>query len=167
MARQIINPRWGNEEKTHIVAGFKYDDGKIVNVSITHEGDANDNPDWAEIMATVGVAGIDKNTKDAIEDHNSRKQQRQEQEILDRDRRKKEALFNAKAEAFDIDLVKNSKNRDVKNKIRRASSITEVLVYTSMLHMLEDPLANPLVARMDDPSNSVADHQDKDLITNS
>lgn len=165
MARQIINPRWGNEQKTHIVAGFKYDDGKIVNASITNEGDAVDNPDWAEIMATFGIAGIDKNTEDAIEDHNSRKQQRQEQDILDRDRRKKEALFNAKAEAFDIDLVKNSKNRDVKNKIRRAASITEVLVYTAMLHVMEDPLSNPSASRMDDPTNSVADHQDKDLMT--
>jgi hypothetical protein len=166
MAREIINPRWGNEEKTHIVAGFKYDNGTIINASITNSGDAEGNPDWAEIMQKFGVEGVDKNSESALEDHQSRKQQRQEQMIIDVDRRKKEALFNAKAEAFDIDLVKNSKNRDVKNKIRRASSITEVLVYTSMLHMMEDPLANPVNDRMDDPSTSVVDHQDKDYTSN-
>ena len=36
MAREIINPRWGNEEKTHIIAGFKYDDGRVLTASITN-----------------------------------------------------------------------------------------------------------------------------------
>ena len=59
------------------------------------------------------------------------------------ERAQKEILFNAKAEAFDMDVVKNSTNREIKNKIRRASSIMEVSVYTAMLHMLEDPIVNP------------------------
>lgn len=161
MAREIINPRWGNEEKTHIIAGFKYDDGRVLNASITNTGDAAGNPDWEEIINTFGVAGLDANTAKALEDHTARKQQRQEQQLIDADRKKKEALFNAKAEAFDLDLVKNSKNRDVKNKIRRAHSITEVLVYTAMLHMMEDPLANPVNDQMTDVSTSVVDDQDK------
>lgn len=142
MAREIINPRWGNGDKTHIIAGFKYDDGTMLTASITNVGDAAENPDWKEIMETFGVDKIDENTKASLDDHEARKQRKLEQRLLDTDRDRKEALFNAKAEAFDIDLVKNSKNRAVKNKIRRASTITEVLVYTAMLHMLEDPVAN-------------------------
>jgi hypothetical protein len=157
MAREIINPRWGNEEKTHILAGFKYDNGQVITASITNNGDAQGNPDWEEIMNTFGAAAIDANTTKALDDHAARKQLKQEQQLQDLDRRKKEVLFNAKAEAFDIDLVKNSKNRDVKNKIRRASSVTEVLVYTAMLHMMEDPLANPVNDKMDDASTSAAD----------
>lgn len=154
MAREIINPRWGNEEKTQIIAGFRYDDGRVLTAAITNVGDAAENPDWKEIMATFGADAVDENTQKALDDHMARKTRSLEQRQLDMDRAKKEALFNAKAEAFDIDLVKNSKNRTVKNKIRRAGSITEVLVYTAMLHMLEDPIANPTNDSLDDTSAS-------------
>ncbi|CAB5221212.1 hypothetical protein UFOVP247_109 [uncultured Caudovirales phage] len=143
MTREIINPRWGNEEKTHIIAGFRYDDGRVLTASITNVGDAAENPDWKEIMESFGEEALDKNTKDSLDRHRQRKAKQMEDKSVEMERRKKEELFNAKAEAFEIDLVKNSKNRAVKNKIRRASSITEVLVYTALLHMLEDPLAAP------------------------
>ena len=154
MTRQIIDPRWANEEKTHIIAGFKYDDGRLITASITNSGDAVANPDWAEIIETFGVEQLDANTEKANSEHSARKQARFDQALQEEDRKKKESIFNAKAEAFDIDLVKNSKNREVKNKIRRASSIMEVMVYTTMLHMLEDPLANPVNDTMDDSSAS-------------
>ena len=141
MARQIINPRWGNEQKTQILATFKYDDGRELIASITNVADTM-NPDWKEIMDTYGEEVLDQNTGDALENHMKRKAERAERAKIDQDRAQKESLFNLKAEAFDMDVVKNSKNRDVKNKIRRASTPTEVLVYTAMLHMMEDPLAN-------------------------
>jgi hypothetical protein len=145
MAREIINPRWGNEEKTHIIAGFKYDDGRVLTASITNVGDAAENPDWKEIVETFGSEGLDQNTKRSIDNHIKRKTKALEERSIDMERMKKEELFNAKAESFEIELVKSSKNRAVKNKIRRAASITEVLVYTALLHMLEDPLANPSI----------------------
>ena len=143
MARQIIDPRWGNEEKTHIIAGFKYDDGKIITASITNTGDAVANPDWQEIMETIGAEKVDANTEKANSEHAQRRQVKIDQQVEEIDRRKKEAVFNAKAEAFDIELVKNSKNRQLKNKIRRASSVMEVMVYATLLHTLEDPILNP------------------------
>ena len=154
MAREIVNPRWGNTEKTQIIAGFKYDDGRILTASITNSGDAAQNPDWKEIMQTFGADVLDQNTQKSLDDHNTRKTRSLEQRQQDADRYKKEALFNAKAEAFDIDLVKNSKNRSVKNKIRRAATITEVLVYTAMLHILEDPLAQVANDDMTDTSST-------------
>lgn len=140
MTRKIINPRWANEEKTQILATFKYDDGRELIASITNIGDTV-NPDWKEIMDTIGVDTLDRNSGDALESHMKRKAERAERNKIDEERTQKEALFNLKAEAFDMEIVKNSKNRDVKNKIRRASTPTEVLVYTALLHMLEDPLA--------------------------
>jgi hypothetical protein len=142
MARKIINPRWGNEEKTVILATFKYDDGRELIASISNVDDMM-NPDWKEIMDTFGVDMLDQNTGDALESHMKRKAERAERAKIDQDRAIKESLFNLKAEAFDMEIVKNSKNRDVKNKIRRAATPTEVLVYTALLHMLEDPLAKP------------------------
>jgi len=143
MARKIINPRWGNDEKTAILATFKYDDGRELVASISNVDDTM-NPDWKEIMDTFGVEMLDQNTGDALESHMKRKAERAERAKIDQDRAMKENLFNLKAEAFDMEIVKNSKNRDVKNKIRRAATPTEVLVYTALLHMLEDPLAKPM-----------------------
>lgn len=142
MTRKIINPRWANEDKTMILATFKYDDGREMVASISNVADTL-NPDWKEIMETFGEEILDKNAGDALESHMKRKLERAERAKIDQDRAQKEALFNLKAEAFDMELVKNSKNRDVKNKIRRAGTQTEVLVYTALLHMLEDPLAKP------------------------
>lgn len=140
MARQIINPRWGNYEKTHIIAGFRYDDGKEVVASITNVEGAVPNPDWAEIIETFGIEQIDINTEKGLQQHNARKQLASERKAIDAERFAREQLFNVKAEIFDMDTVKNSTNRDLKNKIRRATSINEAQIYAAVLHMLEDPI---------------------------
>ena len=142
MVRQIINPRWANEEKTHIIAGLRYEDGKEVVASITNVDGAAPNPDWQEIMDNFGVEGVDKNSEEALASHMQRKQSAAERRAIEIERAQKEALFNAKAEAFDMDVVKNSTNRDLKNLIRRANTIMEVTVYTALLHLMENPIVN-------------------------
>jgi uncharacterized protein (UPF0335 family) len=142
MAREILTPRWGNEQKTHIIAKFRYDDGRIVDASISvPEGGSNS--DWDEIIETFGTEYLDEQTTTQLNRHIQRKAEAAEQRKLNIERSQKEILFNAKAEAFDMDIVKNSTNREIKNKIRRANSIMEVQVYTAMLHMIEDPIVNP------------------------
>jgi hypothetical protein len=153
MAREILSPRWGNDAKTQIIAKFRYDDGRAMDASISvPEGGSN--PDWDEIISTFGVEYLDTETTRALNIHRKRKFNAENQRKLNMERAEKEALFNAKAEAFDIDLVKNSTNREVKNKIRRASTIMQVMIYTTMLHMLEDPIANPVNDTIDDTSTS-------------
>ena len=44
-----------------------------------------------------------------------------------------EELFKAKLQCFEIDAVKNSKNRDLKSKLRKAQSFMEVVAYTSAI----------------------------------
>ena len=152
MPRQIINPRWGNAQKTQILATFKYDDGRELAASITNVGDTI-NPDWQEIMDRFGVEQLDQNANDALASHLKRKSERFEQQQLDRQRAEKEALFNIKADAFDMEVVKSSTNRELKNKIRRATTPLEVYVYTTLLHMKEDPLVNPDKAAADDSAS--------------
>jgi len=142
MEREIISPRWGNESKTSIICKFRYEDGRVLNASISvPEGGTN--PDWDEIIEKFGVEYLDAEAVRQLDDHNKRKAAAINQRQIDIERQQKEVLFNAKAEAFDMDVVKNSTNRAVKNKIRRATSIMEVQVYTAMLHMMEDPIVNP------------------------
>jgi hypothetical protein len=142
MARKIINPHWGNQEKTHIIAGFRYDDGREVTASITNVPGSPSNSDWVEIMETFGEAGVDANSKKNLDRHMKRKQDVAERRAMDIERQAREALFNVKAEIFDMDVVKNSTNRDVKNKIRRATTINEAQIYAAVLHMMEDPIVN-------------------------
>jgi hypothetical protein len=140
--REILTPRWGNVEKTHIIAKFRYDDGRILDASISvPEGGSN--PDWDEIIEKFGTDYLDQYTSDALAKHQAKKADAAAQRQLNAERAQKEALFNAKAEAFDLDIVKNSTNRELKNKIRRATNIMQVHVYTAMLHMMEDPIVNP------------------------
>jgi hypothetical protein len=142
MARKIINPRWGNQEKTHIIAGFRYDDGREVVASITNVPGAPPNSDWVEIMETIGETGVDDNTLKDHKRHMKRKQDASERRAMEMERYAREALFNTKAEIFDMDVVKNSTNREIKNKIRRATTINEAQIYAAVLHMLEDPVVN-------------------------
>ena len=53
------------------------------------------------------------------------------------ERMKVDALFQAKLDAFDIDMIKNSKNRELKSKIRKAKTLIEVTAFASALITLE------------------------------
>lgn len=144
MSREILTPRWGSAEKINIIAKFRYDDGRMLTASISvPEGGSN--PDWDEIMEKFGVEHLDAEFEKDFANHVRRKEEIASRRQIEMERAQKEVLFNAKAEAFDMDVVKNSTNREIKNKIRRATSIMEVQVYTAMLHMMEDPIANPVV----------------------
>lgn len=141
MTREIMNPRWGNDSKSIILAEFVYDDGRKLKASISiPEGGTN--PDWDEIMEKYGVDYLEKKAEERLKEEEKKRAQKEEERKIFLERQAKEILFNAKAEAFDLDVIKNSTNRELKNKIRRATSIMEVTVYTTMLHMLEDPIIN-------------------------
>lgn len=138
MKREILEPRWANEDKNQIIAKFKFEDGNIVTAAISvPEGGTN--PDWDEIMETFGTEVLDTNLEKDLEEHYKRKEAQEEQRKQEIERAMKEALFNAKAEAFEIQLVKDSKNKKIKNKIRKAATIMEVSAYTSALILKEDP----------------------------
>lgn len=139
LPRKILNPRWLNVEKTHVMCEFSYEGGPVVTAAVmdTEEG----NSDWKEIMSSFTQEEIDKNTTDFIANDQKKKS---ENEKLEKQRReehhqtmKNEALFAAKLEAFEIEEVKNSKNRKLKTAIRKAQSIIEVNAYTTILLMNE------------------------------
>jgi cell division protein FtsI/penicillin-binding protein 2 len=91
MNRKILDPRWANQEKTHIIAKFQYDDGKLVTASISNpEGEIN--PDWKEIIDTFGEKTLDDNTNFALQVHYQNKQQKQEQQKLHIERMQQQAL---------------------------------------------------------------------------
>ena len=144
--REIINPRWGNNEKTHIIAKFRYDDGREVTASITNEG--GNNPDWAEIMEKHGVGEVDKISHEHWRKHVDAKARQAEDRKINVERARNEMIFNVKAEAFDNEIIRNSKNRKLKNMIRRATTINEVQIFSAALVILEHPDLRQLFKQM-------------------
>ena len=133
--RIIREPRWANEEKTHVICQFEYEDGRLLTASVTDTEEGN--PDWKEILETFPIEMIDENTKRDLELHNERKLQREEQQKQEDEIAKQNILFLAKSEAFDIEIIRDSSYIDLKSKLRKASSLTEVHAYAGAIVALE------------------------------
>ena len=133
--RIIRAPRWANEEKTHVICQFEYEDGRVLTASVTDTEEGN--PDWKEILETFPIEMIDENTKRDLELHTERKLQREEQQKQEDEIAKQNILFLAKSEAFDIEIIRDSSYTDLKSNLRKASSLTEVHAYAGAIVALE------------------------------
>lgn len=140
MNRTIKDARWSNDSKTQIFCKFHYEDGRILDAYISETSEGN--PDWKEIIETFGVETLDKNTQNFLREL-SRKRNIEKQRAKEKEETlKNEALFNAKLEAFSMEEIRGSKNTQLKSKIRKAKSMTEIHVYSSVLVALETLNAN-------------------------
>ena len=135
MNRKITDVRWANDRKTQVFCRYQYDDGRIIeaHVSDTTEG----NPDWKEIMETFDQKILDQNTQLYLKDIQKKRDVERQKQKEREEFAKNEMLFNAKLEAFSIDEIKSSKNSALKSKIRKAKSLTEIYVYSSLLVNME------------------------------
>lgn len=136
MKRTIKNPYWGNDQKTQVICEFHFENGPIQTaaVSQTKEG----NPDWQEIFTKFTPEEIDKLTEGALAEAREEHERRKQIERDDIERMKVDALFQAKLDAFEIDIIKNSKNRKLKSRIRKAKTLIEVTAFASALITLEN-----------------------------
>lgn len=134
------NPFWDNEDKTAVKAILQLtEEGKTTSQVLTvkkYNGD-DINPDWADIMDTVGEELIDKNTKERIEKKAKEKEAHKLRNADIENSKRLEKLFEAKLEAFEIDEIKKSTNRELKTRLRRSKSLVEVNLYSMMIMMEE------------------------------
>lgn len=99
--------------------------------------DGSDNTDWLELMDQVGADKITANTTERAERKQDQRK-KEEQEKNEKERAQAlHRLFEAKIQAFEIDTIKNSTNRVLKSKLRKAQNLIEVNVY-SMMIIMED-----------------------------
>lgn len=132
-------PFWLNKELKQVMVIIIYPDGKRLPASVSGEGE---NPDYIAIMEKFTEEEIDTNTRLREERRTEEVRQRMERSKVDQQRRKDEALFEAKLEAFEIPIIKNSTNKAMKTKIRRSKSALEVMAYTVMLIQAEEALSD-------------------------
>jgi phosphatidate phosphatase PAH1 len=128
-------PFWLNKELKQVMVIIIYPDGKRLPASVSGEGG---NPDYIAIMEKFTEEEIDENTRLREERRTEEVRQRMERSKVDQQRRKDETLFEAKLEAFEVAIIKNSTNKALKTKIRRSKSALEVMAYATMLIMEEE-----------------------------
>ena len=140
------NAFWENPEKDKVncILEMQDDTGRETRqVFLLHKLDKDGNPNamFEEVVAELGEKLIDDNTEERRvrkENEATEKKQRDEEHAR---ARKLEDLFNYKMEVFETEEIKNSKNRKMKAKIRRARSRIEVDMWA--MKLLEAELEAP------------------------
>ena len=95
--------------------------------------DGSENEIYLEVIEYLGEDAINEATKRRL-DRKQAEAEVEKQKKLEKERAKKlEKLFEYKLETFEIDEIKNSKNRFLKSKRRRSKSIPEVNLYAMMI----------------------------------
>lgn len=134
----LDNAFWETEEKSQLNCILEIEDdvGRVTRQvmklnRIDRAG--NPNPDFDEVVAALGEENIDAYTTERVTRKKAEAEEQKQREFEHQKARKLEKLFNYKLEAFEVDEIKNSKNRALKSKLRRAKSRIEVDLYSIMI----------------------------------
>ena len=142
MAKIFKYPFWENYQKDRITCKLiRMEGDKEVGDTVVinkFQEDGTENPDFNEVIKQNTIEKIDANTAEREERHRTRHEEEKRRAQERKQAQKLEELFNAKLEIFEVDTIKDSKNRKLKSKIRRAKNIYEMMAYTTML--LQDEL---------------------------
>jgi len=136
--RWMDNAFWETDEKNKLNCILEMEDdvGRVtrqVMLLNRHDRDGNPNELFNEVIEALGEESIDKETTDRVERKKAEAEEEKQRELEHNKARKLEKLFNYKLEAFEVEEIKNSKNRKLKAKLRRAKSKIEVDMYSIMI----------------------------------
>lgn len=132
------DPIWKDKENRAIVARRLTGTGEYAVVHI----DASDgvNKDFDEILEIFGEEALDEATAKHKEESIRNEKIHRERQEADKSRQKQEVLFNMKLEAFEVEEIKNSSNRDLKKRLRKAKSPIEIQAFATLI--IQEALAN-------------------------
>ena len=124
-----------NDKRTVLTFFLRMPDDRVENHTIDsapmHEAA------WHHLKKLFPESEINKNTQREINKIH-RLREREESEMQDQQsKEKQEGLFGAKVEAFELPVVTNSTNRELKSRIRKAKSTMEVIATVGALIALE------------------------------
>tara|TARA_B110000238_G_scaffold124646_1_gene134769 strand:- start:61 stop:525 length:465 start_codon:yes stop_codon:yes gene_type:complete len=138
VSKKYSDPIWSNNDKAQVLVTIttETEDGNILIQSASVSKDES-NPDWQAIVKEYKVTGIDNNTKAIIDSNKenliTQSAVRKEERAADLERGKQEKLFETKLAIFEIENIKNSKDRKTKALIRKAPTEVEAMAYASAL----------------------------------
>lgn len=136
---------WANDRKTAIVAHYENESGTRSEARLELQDPNNPSADWKEVLEVVGEEGLERGKQEFLQgrERQQRIDRRKEKERLERER--SDLLFKTKLETFEIDEVRNSKDRKLKARIRKAKSVSEVQIFAAVL------IANEMRKEMEEP----------------
>lgn len=140
----LDNAFWETEEKEQLNCILELEDdvGRVTRQVMKlnrQDKEGNSNPMFEEVLEELGVESIDRNTQERVERKQAEKEEKKQRDIEHKKARKLEELFNYKLSVFEVDEIKNSKNRKLKGKLRRAKSEIEVQLWA--IEIMRESLA--------------------------
>ena len=84
---------------------------------------------------SIPIEVIDKFTEDRLERHRQERESKVKREKERHESKRLEQLFNLKLQTFEIPEIKESTNRKLKAKIRKAKNLVEMNAYATILLM--------------------------------
>tara|TARA_B100001287_G_scaffold245524_1_gene222856 strand:- start:424 stop:861 length:438 start_codon:yes stop_codon:yes gene_type:complete len=129
---------WETPEKNQLNCISEHKEG-FKDVRQVHKLKRGD-PLFDECVEALTEKHIDVNTDRRVNKKFREQEQQRQLEINKRKAQKLEELFNYKLETFEVEEIKESRNRILKSKLRRSKSIPEVNLYAIMI--LQDKLEN-------------------------
>ena len=140
MKKEWKHPFWENAAKDRLTArlNITHDDGSfsttVARVS-KYDNDGNISSDYEELMSQNTLDAIDEFTKERLERHKQEREANIKKQQEKNESKRLEDLFNAKLQTFEIPEIKESTNRALKSKIRKAKNNIEMQAYATILLM--------------------------------
>ena len=136
--RWMDNAFWETEEKEQLNCILEMEDDverqtRQVMLLSRKNKDGTENELFNEVIDALGVESVDRNTEERKVRKVAEREEGKQRDVEHARARKLEDLFNYKLEVFETEEIKNSKNRKLKSKLRRAKSKVEVNLYAIML----------------------------------
>lgn len=140
--RWMDNAFWETDEKEMLNCILEMEDdvGRVTRQVMKlrkFDEEGNENPDFIEVVEALTDELITENTNERNVRKRREAEEEKQRELEHAKARKLEQLFNYKLEAFEVEDIKNSKNRQLKSKLRRAKNRVEVDLYSIMILMEE------------------------------
>lgn len=140
MKKEWKHPFWENAAKDRLTArlNITHDDGSfsttVARVS-KYDNDGNISSDYEELMSQNTLDAIDEFTRERLERHKQEREANIKKQQEKNESKRLEDLFNAKLQTFEIPQIKESTNRALKSKIRKAKNNIEMQAYATILLM--------------------------------
>ena len=136
--RWMDNAFWETDQKNELNCILELEDdvGRVTRQQMflrRFEKNGEENELFNEVVDALGEARIDEETEARVIRKKAEAEESKIREEEHNKARKLEKLFNYKLEAFEVEEIKNSKNRKLKAKLRRAKSKIEVDMYSIMI----------------------------------
>jgi aspartyl-tRNA synthetase len=136
------NAFWHNTQKDMAEAILVITDAQgreITQVLTVRKTDANGepNPDFLELIEQIGEEKIDDNTEERKERKAKEKEEDLQRKKAEEQARELERLFDAKIKMLEIEQIANTKNKELKSKMRRSKNIVELNLYAQLIMMEE------------------------------